>query len=79
MKERGQIWRYSEESFSGFIVGNDNQTYRFSITDFLSGEDMIEGNVVEFRKEGKSAKDIVLLGTTQSPAKTKGGSAAQGA
>jgi hypothetical protein len=63
MTKRGQVWRYNKESQSGIIVGNDNQTYQFSMSDFRMRDEINEGNVVEFRADGQSAREIALLGT----------------
>ena len=57
----GQIWHFDTETQDGLIIGRDNQRYRFSMIDYHNNNEPVEGNMVDFKVEGQSAKEIILM------------------
>ena len=60
-KNVGQIWRYNKKTDEGTIVGRNNQQYSFSLKDYHGKTELKEGNMVKFKVDGQSAKEIKLL------------------
>jgi hypothetical protein len=57
----GQIWAYDAGTQDGLIIGRDNQEYAFSDRDYSGNLALKEGNMVDFRIDGRQAREIRLL------------------
>ena len=57
----GKIWIYDEVTQDGIVVGQDGQRYRFSSKDYLGSNELKIGGAVNFKIEGRWAREITLL------------------
>ena len=58
---RGKIHSYDQITTSGVIIGDDGQSYIFTLQDVHTGHDIREQLVVDFVSEGSNARQIVIF------------------
>jgi hypothetical protein len=57
----GIVWTYNEKEEEGYIIACDKQLYSFSKADYVNSSLPQECTMVDFRTDGKLAKEMNLV------------------